>query len=115
MTKKNDINEVEIKQGVDFSETTAKESAGSKKKKNEKNNGRDKNRTHDLSHAKGTRYQLRHTPVLLDVLQSSAFLFARKGKGYNNMIHALYTWVHSNINFNYYIVSSFTIHCQIRN
>ena len=27
-------------------------------------NGRDKSRTHDLSHAKGTRYQLRHTPVL---------------------------------------------------
>ena len=29
-----------------------------------KNYGRDKSRTHDLSHAKGTRYQLRHTPIL---------------------------------------------------
>lgn len=35
------------------------------KKKGKKNKfGRDKNRTHDLSHAKGTRYQLRHTPII---------------------------------------------------
>ena len=31
--------------------------------KNSKKIGRDKSRTHDLSHAKGTRYQLRHTPI----------------------------------------------------
>ena len=29
--------------------------------------GRDKSRTHDLSHAKGTRYQLRHTPIFLRI------------------------------------------------
>ena len=29
--------------------------------------GRDKSRTHDLSHAKGTRYQLRHTPCFVEI------------------------------------------------
>ena len=48
-----------------------------KKKRNFKN-GRVRNRTGDLSHAKGARYRLRHTPIVdifSDVLGIGSYIF----------------------------------------
>ena len=47
------------------------------KKRNFKN-GRVRNRTGDLSHAKGARYRLRHTPIVdifSDVLGIGSYIF----------------------------------------